>query len=208
MNTDCKQDAYSRRIQVLHRLSAALILMMIPLGFSMQGIESPTLKLFAFRLHVLLGISVLVLTLLRLIWRWVDGSPGPLPNLSRLHLRGVGATHALLYLVLAGLSISGVVLLMQSGLAPVLLGLSSDPIPANLSEYLPRQAHAIEARVYIALLAAHVCGVLLHQLTRGEVLSRMGIHLGQGAEEHASRNAFGTAAPPRYQPDAAARRSS
>jgi cytochrome b561 len=201
MNTDCQQDAYSRRIQVLHRLSAALILMMIPLGFCMQGIESPTLKLFAFRLHVLLGISVLVLTLLRLIWRWVDGSPGPLPHLSRLHLRGVGTTHALLYLILVGLSISGVVLLMQSGLAAVLLGLSSDPIPANLSEYFPRQAHAIEARVYIALLAAHVGGVLLHQLTRGEVLSRMGIHVGQTAERRAPRNAFGTVATPTTRPE-------
>ncbi len=208
MNTDCKQDAYSRRIQVLHRFSAALILMMIPLGFFMQGIESQTLKLFAFRLHVLLGITVLVLTLLRLIWRWIDDAPGPLPGLSRFHLRAVGATHALLYLVLAGLSISGLVLLMQSGLGGVLLGLSRDPIPANLSEYLPRQAHGVEARVYIALLAAHVCGVILHQLTRGEVLSRMGIQVGQAARRRASGNVFGTAAPATCQPDAAARRSS
>jgi cytochrome b561 len=179
---------------------------MIPLGFCMQGIESHALKLLAFRLHVGLGISVLVLTLLRLVWRWLDGSPGPLPHLARLHLRGMEAAHALLYLVLAGLSISGVVLLVQSGLAAVLLGLSSAPIPADLSQHLPRQVHAIEARFYIALLAAHVCGVLLHQFTRGEVLSRMGIHVGQTAKRRASRNASTTPAQAGYQPDAEARR--
>ncbi len=208
MNTEWTRDAYSRRIQVLHRLSAALILMMIPLGFCMQRIESQPLELFALRLHVLVGVVVLVLTLLRLIWRWVDRSPNPLPNLSPLHLRIVGVMHALLYLVLAGLSISGLVLLVQSGLAEVLLGLSSDPIPANLSEYLPRQAHALEARVYIALLVAHLGGVIVHQLTRGEVLSRMGVQIGQTAEGRAWRSAFETTAPAKCQPDAGARRGS
>ena len=208
MNTRWTPDAYSRRIQALHWLSAALISIMIPLGFCMQGIESQQLELFALRLHVLLGAVVLALTALRLIWRWMDESPGPLPGLSPLHRRLVGAIHALLYLILGGLSISGLVLLMQSGLGGVLLGLSSDPIPANLSEYLPRQAHGVEARVYIALLAAHVCGVILHQLTRGEVLSRMGIQVGQAARRRASGNVFGTAAPATCQPDAAARRSS
>ncbi len=205
MNTEWTRDAYSRRVQVLHWLSAALILTMIPLGFCMQRIESQPLEFFALRLHVLLGVVILVLTLLRLIWRWVDGSPGPLPGLSPLHLRIVGGTHALLYLVLAGLSISGLVLLMQSGLAAILLGLSTDPIPANLSEYLPRQAHAVEVRVYIALLVAHIGGVVVHELTRGEVLFRMGVQIGQTAEGRAWRSTFETEAPAKCQPDAGAR---
>ncbi len=179
MNTECTRDAYSRRVQVLHWLSAALISMMIPLGFYMQGIKSQPLELSAFRLHVLLGVVVLAVTVLRLVWRWVDDSPGPLPDLSPLHRRILGIVHALLYLVLAGLSISGLLLLLQSGLAAILLGLSSQPIPANLSEYLPRQAHAAEARVYIALLVAHLGGITVHQLTTGDVLSRMGVQIGQ-----------------------------
>jgi cytochrome b561 len=150
----------------------------------MQGIESQQLELFALRLHVLLGAVVLALTALRLIWRWMDESPGPLPGLSPLHRRLVGAIHALLYLILGGLSISGLVLLIQSGLGAILLGLSSEPIPANLSEYLPRKAHALEARVYIALLLAHLGGVIVHQLTKGEVMSRMGVRFGQTAEQN------------------------
>ncbi len=182
MNKERTPDAYSPRVQVLHWLSAALILMMIPLGFLMQRIASQPLELFALRLHMLLGVVVLVLTAVRLIWRWVDGSPGPLPGLSPLHRRLVGVVHALLYLVLAGLSISGAVLLLQSGLGAILLGLSSEPIPANLSEYLPRQAHALEARVYIGLLVGHLSGVFVFQLTKGEVLSRMGVRVGHTAQ--------------------------
>ncbi len=208
MTTEWTRDAYSRRVQVLHWLSAALILLMIPLGFCMQGIESRSLELFAFRLHVLSGIVVLALTVLRLVWRWMDGSPEPLQDLSPLHRRMVGFIHALLYLVLAGLSISGVILLMQSGLGAILFGLSSEPIPADLGEYLPRQAHAAEARVYMALLVAHVGGVLVHQLTHGEVLARMGVHVGQAAVRQDWKSVFETAAPAEHQPDAGARRGS
>ncbi len=208
MSTDRTTDEYSRRVQVLHWLSAALILTMIPLGFCMQRIESPPLELFAFLVHVLLGVVILALTLLRLLWRWIDASPAPLANLSPLHRRGIGIIHALLYLVLAGLSISGLVLLAQSGLAAILLGLSSEPIPGNMSEYLPRQAHAAEARVYIALLVAHVGGVAVHQLTRGEVLSRMGIQIGQSAELGGWRGALETGARSQGQTAAGAHRSS
>ena len=152
--------------------------------------------------------GILVLTVLRLIWRWVDGSPGPLPDLSPLHRRIIELIHALLYLVLAGLSISGLVLVVQSGVAATLLGLSSEPIPASLSEYLPRRAHGIEARVYIALLVAHVSGVIIHQLSRGDVLSRMGVQIGQTAEWRPRRGAFETTAPAEYRPELGARRSS
>ena len=165
MKTASTPDEHTRRVQVLHGMSALLILLMIPLGFYMQRIESQPLELLAFRIHVLLGIVILALTLL--------------PDLSPLHARMVGIVHVLLYLVLLGLSISGLILLMQSGLAGILLGQSAEPIPANLNEYLPRKAHGAEARIYIALLLSHVAGVLIHQLTKGEVLARMGIRTGQ-----------------------------
>ncbi len=178
MSREETRDAYSDRIQILHWLSAVLILLMIPLGFAMQRIESQSLQLGAMRFHVLLGFVVLGLTLLRVVWRWVDDSPDPLPDLSDLHRRGIGMVHVLLYLLLAGLSISGVLLLVQSGLGLTLMGLSGDPVPVNLSESLPRQAHGLEARVYIALLVAHLGGIVVYQFSKGDVLSRMGIRMG------------------------------
>ena len=79
--------------------------------------------------------------------------------------------HILLYLVLIALVVSGVSMLVLSGLAPVPLGL----VPGQIKDVPPRSAHHLFALVLIALLVIHLAGVLHYQLLKGDTLARMGV---------------------------------
>lgn len=126
-----------------------------------------------YRLHALIGCLLLVLTLGRLVWKWVDNAPSPPAELGKLHLKGMKIIHGLLYLVILILTVNGIILMVQSGLISVLRGTTHD-FP-NFAGNNARQAHGTLARVYIGLLIAHIGGVILHQIKHGDLFPRMGI---------------------------------
>lgn len=165
--------SYDRGSQLFHWLSAVLILGLFPLGFLMQDATGTT-KLVLYRGHVVVGIVLFLLTLGRIVWRLRHRAPEPLP-MSRIHWMGMEGIHLLLYVVLFVLSGSGVALLALSTLPDALAGAGAG-FP-DLSELPPRQAHGLAARLYIALLLAHVGGVVVYQLREGDTLSRMGLRL-------------------------------
>ena len=87
---------YGRVAQLLHWLSALLILFLIPMGFLMQTVDEGA-RLSLYRTHVILGILVLGLTLVRLGWRWFDSPPEPPSNLAGTGLLAYRTIHWLLY---------------------------------------------------------------------------------------------------------------
>ena len=166
--------AYGRRAQLFHWVSAILILVMIPLGFLMQNVESEATKLLLYRGHAFIGVLVLLLTLLRILWRWIDNEPLAPQGIEGLHLRAFKITHVLLYLVLLVIAASGVGTILLGGMGDILSGVSTEGLPTELGDLPPRIAHGVTARIYIALLAGHMGGVLLHQFTKSDVMGRMG----------------------------------
>ncbi len=157
----------------LHWLSAVAILALIPLGFFMQ--EAPEgMRLVLYRSHVILGVAILGLTFCRLLWRVQDKKPDPPPGLSGVHLRGMEAIHVLLYISLFALTVSGLVLMAQSGLIAIFRSGAEPSIP-SFEEFGARSAHGTIARIYIALLVSHIGGVVIHQIRYGSVFSRIGI---------------------------------
>ena len=173
MQAKNSEQAYGRVAILLHWMSAVLILTMLPLGFLMQETSGGS-RLLLYRTHALLGTFILILTLARLFWKRVDTEPGPPPGLSGLHLRGMNGIHVFLYVLLLVLTVSGIVLSIQSGLIDVLRGDSQEGV-TELDELRARSLHGSLARVYIGLLIAHIGGVVMHQMKHGHVFARIGI---------------------------------
>lgn len=167
-----RPSTYDRGTQRFHWVSALLILSMIPLGFLMQDAEAET-KLLLYRLHCSIGLLLLVITLTRVIWRIKQPVPAPPPGMGKLHVRGLEATHVLLYLVLLALSASGIAMLALTNLPDVLSGASGNY--PDMSELGPRRAHGAGAFAYIALLVAHIGGVIVHQVRHGGSMQRIGV---------------------------------
>jgi cytochrome b561 len=166
---------------VLHWLAAAAILTMLGLGWWMTHEMLPRSpeRLSAFAWHAALGYDLLVVMVLRLLWRWSGGVPA-LPEDSRRWERIAAAGgHVLLYLftfatALVGWALAGT---MRVSLNKDLFGIPIPPIYANQERAmhgLLENTHTYLAYTLAALVALHVAGALLHHFVkRNDVLRRM-----------------------------------
>ena len=163
---------YPRSRQVLHWVSAALILLMIPTGLIMARTLDDGLRLTLYQAHLLGGWAIVALMLTRVVLRFrrpVSAPSGLAPWNRALYL-GVHWTVTLFPLALAA---SGTFAILQNDIGPMLQ--AGSPPPATLDVAQARDAHETGAYLFMALLVVHVAGVLRYQATRGDVLRRMGV---------------------------------
>ncbi|MDJ0755151.1 MAG: cytochrome b/b6 domain-containing protein [Ardenticatenaceae bacterium] len=176
---------YSQITQRLHWLSAGAILLMFPLGFAMARITNEAIKLTLYRLHIVLGVVILLMTLFRIGWRWTENGPEPPSGMSLLQKIAFKTVHFLLYAVLLLLSFSGIGLMVLGEMGSIFSG-STAALPTDLTDLTPHFVHGLAARSYIALLIAHIGGVILHQVTEEDVLVRMGAAINRRAAKRTS----------------------
>lgn len=156
-------DRYGSVAILLHWISALLILALIGSGFRASGIEDPIEKASILRLHLPLGIAVMVMTLVRIAWWvWIDNRPTPLPT-SAWQGRTARFVHVLFYVVVLGMAASGIGMMMMSGAGPIIFADAPEALP-NFMEFPPRIPHGIGARVLLALFALHVGAALYHHV--------------------------------------------
>ena len=127
--------------------------------------------------HISIGPSILVLMLLRLLWRLTHRPPPPpadLPPGLRVLSR---ATHWAFYVILIVLPLLGWVAASGFGATPRLFGLI--PLPALIAKDKPTaeavgDVHGAVAWLLLAVLALHVAGALYHvAVKRDGVIRRM-----------------------------------
>src|SRR5215471_18050897 len=70
---------YSNGAIALHWLTAALIVANLLLGLSMVPLPINPRKLQWYQWHKWIGITVFLITCLRLGWRWANPAPAPVP---------------------------------------------------------------------------------------------------------------------------------
>ncbi|ACR27795.2 cytochrome b [Burkholderia glumae] len=169
---------YTRTAIALHWLIALLIVCGFALGWVMTDIPgfTPT-KLKYFSWHKWIGVTVFALAVIRVLWR-ATHVPPPLPaGTSRLATGGAHAVHALLYLLMLAIPVTGYLYSSASNIPVVYLGLVPlprliDPDPA-LKQTL-KTLHVTLNYTLLALVSLHLLGALKHQLLdRDGVLARM-----------------------------------
>jgi cytochrome b561 len=168
--------AYARSRQVLHWVSAALILLMIPTGLIMARTLDDGLRLSLYQVHLLAGWVIVALMVARLVLRVRRPVPEPtgLAPWNRLLYRG---THWAVTLLPLALAASGTGAILQNEIGPMLQ--SQTPPPATLEVAQSRDAHETAAYLFMALLVVHVAGVVRYQAKGGDVMRRMGVRIGR-----------------------------
>ncbi len=160
----------------LHWVMAILLVFMIWLGWNMDDHEG------RFQLHKSIGITLLILTVARIVWRWLNPPP-PLPDMPSLEKRASHLVHIGFYALMLVLPLAGWVLVSSSKfhVPTVLFGAVSwphlpfmGPFKTELGHTLVETLHSKGAWLLIALLALHVAGAVKHEVTGDEgVLRRM-----------------------------------
>jgi cytochrome b561 len=170
-------DRYAPFAQVLHWLTALLVLGLIGVGLWMVGLPIGLPKLYAYAWHKWIGLTVLALTLARVAWRtW--RAPPPLPATVTLWERALAPwSHAALLVLLLSLPLTGWMMSSAGGVPVVWFG--ALPLPdlvardIQLFERL-RTTHHWLAWTLMALLVVHALAVVHHDVVRRDgILRRM-----------------------------------
>jgi len=168
------QQRYSLGAIVLHWLLALALAFQLSLGLRLEDLG---LRGFAaFQLHKSVGVVVLLLTLLRLLWRLRYRPP---PAAERGFTGGLAkAVHFGLYVFMIGAPLTGWLLVSTDKVkVPTLLfGMAPWPhlpLPESLNGFA-HGSHALLGWLGIALILLHVAGALRHQwLIRDNLMARM-----------------------------------
>ena len=159
----------------LHWLTAALILFMLIMGhFALeQTPNSDPEKINALRGHIIIGGAILVLTLVRIIWRKKSLQPDHAhTGNALLDKLGIAAHYALNILALL-IAFSGIGIAIQAGLPDIVFG-GVGTLPEDFMVYLPRIAHGILTKLLALLIIAHIIGALYHQfIIKDSLFKRM-----------------------------------
>ncbi|MGI9409656.1 MAG: cytochrome b/b6 domain-containing protein [Hyphomicrobiaceae bacterium] len=177
------RDSYGLVAQVLHWITAVLILTMLLLGAYMQQLPSTTAdqataKFWWFSLHKTIGVATFVVALVRVFWALLQPRPRLLNADRRLENFAAQTVHWLLYGAIIAMPITGWLHHAASeGFAPIWW-----PLPQNLP-MIPKDEQLASvfasAHFYTAILLGtsvglHIAGALKHALVdRDETLNRM-----------------------------------
>jgi len=170
--TTTTAESFTRTQQVLHWLSALLILAMFPMGFIMARTDSDGLRASLYAAHAVVGITIAVIAVIRFVLarrRPVAAPPG-MPKWNEVLHHSV---HVAALVVPVLLAVTGVATLALNDLMPAVLRPGA-VVPAELVAVPPQAGHRVLAWAYIALLVTHVAGVMRYQFSKGDVMGRVG----------------------------------
>jgi len=179
-------DRYSAIAVALHWTIALCILALFGLGIVMTSLPPSDLsRTFAlYQLHKSLGITVLLLTVARLVWRLTHPAP-PLPeSMSLWERRAAQTVHAAFYVLLLLIPLVGWALVSSSPLniPTVLFGAIPWPhlpvlpdLPYKKEvEAVLKDVHGALAYGAAVLMVLHIGAALKHHfITRDNILARM-----------------------------------
>lgn len=160
---------YSNGAIILHWVTALLMIYMLFLGEDLIKVRGSTsLADSNGSIHATLGMTILVLTIVRLLWRLAKPSPAPAAGLKSWEVTASKLGHIAFYMLLIGLPISGWLALTpyaaQHGGGETLTFFNLFPamVMPDVGGWIG-DVHEIGSKLGIALLAVHVLGALKHQ---------------------------------------------
>ena len=156
---DKPAQTYATRQIALHWLVVGLVAFQFLTGEGMaaafeRGLSLSTGATGTALVHGLIGTTILIAMLARLVVRRGHGAPRPpeteSPNIQKISR----ANHALFYVVLIAMPLAGLLAVLTRW------------------EFVA-EAHALTSKLLIALVAAHVAGAVWHMVKRDGVVRRM-----------------------------------
>lgn len=167
---------YHPALVALHWLLALLLVLALGMGtFVLKEIPNDAIdKIGALRGHMIIGIAIGALMLVRLVVRWRTGRP-PVASTGHVVLDWLRSlAHVGLYLLVFAMAASGAAIALLSGLPEIVFGGAVLPLPETFAVYAPRSIHGWIATALFLVIGFHLIGALFHQFRlKDRLLSRM-----------------------------------
>ncbi len=173
-NTTATYGAISK---FLHWIVALLVVGLLIVGFVMGDIGDKHIRMQVYNIHKLLGLGVLLLMLLRVMWRIINIQPKYPATVPNWEQRAARAVHDVIYLCLIAMPLSGWIMSTASGHAPHIAGWTMNaPGLAESKElgYLGAKLHFWLAWAIPGVVLLHIAAAFKHHwYYKNEVLLRM-----------------------------------
>ncbi len=168
---------YHPLLVTLHWLIAVMIIGMLIGGFfvvsRMPNADPQKVNLLMG--HMIGGVSILTLILIRLGVRLSTDKPAPAETGSPMLNRVGRLNHYAFYVVVIVIAVSGIATAKISGVSTTVFNHTGAPLPEHFGIYPTFKVHAIMNLLLVALVILHIVAALWHQFLRGDnLLRRMG----------------------------------
>ena len=147
----------------LHWVSAILLLVQIPLGFYLVDLDFGIERINIETIHVIIGLSIFYLVILRLLGKIINPTPKLDPNIFKGQKFLAKLNHILLYVTILSITISGILKKLFNGETLVIF-FKEFKIQDNfeLAE-LFYDIHVFSNYFIIALITIHIMAVVVHK---------------------------------------------
>jgi len=165
----------------LHWTIALLIIGMIPLGFFMKDLPI-SVRFDAYAVHKSIGLTVLALSVFRLVWRFLNPPPALPDGMPFFERFAAKATHWLFYALIIAMPLTGWLMVSASLKYPTVFFWMGEvpfiPMPEGIDNKATahqfNEVHYYLACGAIALITLHIGAALKHHfINRDTVLTRM-----------------------------------
>jgi cytochrome b561 len=168
---------YGAVAQIFHWVIAALIVTQFVLGRTASGLPLGVHKLALLARHKSFGMTVLMLAVLRLLWRLKNPAPSLPPWMTRFERAAARGTHGAFYVLLFAMPLTGWMMSSAKSYSVSWFGLFTWPnlIGKNETAFnLLRSTHETLSDVLFVIAVLHILAALKHHFwNKDNVLLRM-----------------------------------
>ena len=154
---------YGLLAKLFHWITFVILILQIPFGFYLVGLEFSDRRIDLENIHILIGITVFYITLFRLVWKFFNSSPTEGNSFFKGQIFIAKVNHFLLYLSIFTITISGILKKLYMGEKLNFLFFSYGFKKDNFQlADLYYEVHIYANYLLIVLVALHILAVIVH----------------------------------------------
>ena len=166
---------YGLLAKLFHWITFVILILQIPFGFYLVGLEFSDRRIDLENIHILIGITVFYITLLRLIWKFFNSSPTDGNSFFKGQIIIAKINHFLLYLSIFTITISGILKKLYMGETLNFIffkyGFEKDNFVLADTYY---EVHIYANYLLLALVSLHILAVIVHHfIFKDKILNKI-----------------------------------
>ncbi len=166
---------YGLLAKLFHWITFVILILQIPFGFYLVGLEFSDRRIDLENIHILIGITVFYITLFRLVWKFFNSSPTEGNSFFKGQIFIAKVNHFLLYLSIFTITISGILKKLYMGERLNFLffkyGFNQDNFTLADTFY---EVHIYANYLLIALVTLHIFAVIIHHVVfKDKILNKI-----------------------------------